>query len=110
MATKSKNPKVSKQTVEEKKYPAEEFFEEKGPKTIEETPKVEPEEPAVSEPIIKHVKGPRKLNFRGGPSMDCIPMMVLEPGAAVELLEAGAEWSRIKVGSLEGFVMSKFIE
>lgn len=95
MASRGKKKDVKQQKVEEVKYPAEEFFADKGPKTGPE--------------VLKKV-GPSKLNFRALPSKDAKVLSILDPGDVVTVVEDGAEWSKVIHNSVTGYVMTKFIE
>ena len=105
MSTRTKKPNASrtshaitKQTVEEKKYPVEEFFDEKGQKQVD---------PVIK---IKSVKQFHRLNFRRFPSKDGEVLAVLNPGDLMEVLEDGKDWTKVKINDKEGYVMTEFIE
>lgn len=95
----------AKQTVEEKKYPAEEFFEEKGPKETKKNDKS-----TVEKAVNKSVR----LNLRNVPSVEGAVIKILEPGTKLSVLDEGPEWSNVELGDgdkkVKGYVMTKFIE
>ncbi len=108
-----RKPTFAKQTVEEKKYPAEEFFKEKGPKETDpkETDKAKTKKevkPAVEKTVIESVR----LNLRSVPSTEGNVIKVLEPGTKLLVLDSGPEWSNVALGdsNVKGYVMTKFIK
>ena len=69
-----------------------------------------PQNPNQPEAIYGIVKVTTSLNVRQGPGIHYARIGGLSPNTRVQVLEQGAEWHKIRVGNLEGYVSNEYIK